>query len=179
MVFWTAINLFTFHKNPKWVPYPGNFRSWYTGFGAQWKRRQKIEQCFGEIYWQLDILNVYLWVKYSMAKEKNGDFMKTIQQLPKPWCTFLLNMWQVTVQNNCGPVYTWFRIIDFNLPIIHTFSLLFSIFNTDFENSNDTGELSTNMATSYKFFEGLIHWLYSMLYRYFKSYFENMQICLL
>ena len=118
MVFWTAINLFTFHKNPKWVPYPGNFRSWYTGFGAQWKRRQKIEQCFGEIYWQLDILNVYLWVKYSMAKEKDGDFMKNIQQLPKPWCTFLLNMWQVTVQNNCGPVYTWFRIIDFNLKYV-------------------------------------------------------------
>ena len=29
-----------------------------------------------EIYQKLGILNAYLWVKYSMAAEKNVDFMK-------------------------------------------------------------------------------------------------------
>ena len=43
------------------MPYPGNFRSRYTMF---------------EIYQKSDILNAYLWVKYSLIEEKNGDFMK-------------------------------------------------------------------------------------------------------
>ena len=57
-----------------------------------WFRHQKIKQYSTQTFlfhqrnykliysvwnfWKLGILNAYLWIKYSMAKEKPGDFMK-------------------------------------------------------------------------------------------------------
>ena len=38
-----------------------------------------------------------------------------MQQLHKPWSGFLMNMRQVTIQNNLDPVYTWFKSIYINL----------------------------------------------------------------
>ena len=64
-----------------------------------------------EICWKLDILNTYLSVKYSMAEEKHGDFVKkkNMRQVPKPWWTFPSKVRQVTFQNNLEPIYTWFK----------------------------------------------------------------------
>ena len=63
-----------------------------------------------EIYRKLEILNAYLWVKYTMAEEKHGDFIKNMKKLHKPWCAYLSNIWHVTIQNNKEPIYTWLKL---------------------------------------------------------------------
>ena len=47
--------------------------------------------------------------------DNKQDFIKkNFQQLHKPQCGFLLNMQQVTIQNNLNLAYMWFKSIDFN-----------------------------------------------------------------
>ena len=94
------------------VLYPGNFWSRYTGLDAPPPEKKKYSKVsffikqiknsflFHEVFRKLDILQDYLWFKYSMAKEKRRDFIKkNMKQLPNPQCAFLSNMQQVTIQN--------------------------------------------------------------------------------
>ena len=64
--------------------------------------------------WNVSILDAYLWIKHSVAKEEQRDFMKkkNMQQLPKPQCIFLSNIQELTIRNYLDPV--WFKAIDFN-----------------------------------------------------------------
>ena len=44
-----------------------------------------------------------------MVEENMEISGKNRQQLPKPQCTFVSNMLEVTIQNNLDPVYMWYK----------------------------------------------------------------------
>ena len=93
------------HSNTVLMPlysvlYPGNFWCRYPGLVAPPPPPQKkkkyskvsffIKQIknsflFHEVFRKLDILQDYLWFKYSMAKEKRRDFIKK-----KTWNSYLI-----------------------------------------------------------------------------------------
>ena len=57
------------------------------------------------------MLNAYLWVKFSVAKEKQiFHEKKNMQQLPKTQFVFLSNKHQIIIQNNLDTVYTLYMV---------------------------------------------------------------------
>ena len=58
------------------VSYPGNFWSLYTGLATKFNQQMINSLLLCEISQNLDILDTYLGIKYCMAREKHGDFMK-------------------------------------------------------------------------------------------------------